>query len=138
MNSLIFIFYYDVDELKRNKIKFEVHDLSKAINDFQPKIFKNDKAKFKKLKKFNSLFDWFKYISKKKKKIFIYNLLVLNNFKSLIIFYLLKFLRFTIIIDTRVGVYNNYNKKKKLHFLNLKKNLLQYTKTQEAYLFFKK
>lgn len=104
--------YYDIDELKRERIKFEVHDLSKAINDFQPKSFKNDKAKFKELKKFNSLLDWFKYISKKKEKIFIYNLLVLNTFKSLMIFYLLKFLKFTIIIDTRIGVYNNYNKKK--------------------------
>ena len=81
------------------------------MHDFNLK-FLEWQGKFKELKKFNSLFDWFKYISKKKKKIFIYNLLVLNNFKSLIIFYLLKFLRFTIIIDTRVGVYNNYNKKK--------------------------
>ena len=130
--------YYDVDELKRNKIKFEVHDLSKAINDFQPKIFKNDKAKFKELKKFNSLFDWFKYISKKKEKIFIYNLLVLNNFKSLIIFYLLKFLRFTIIIDTRVGVYNNYNKKKKIKFFDLKKKFITIYKNPRSLSFFLK
>ncbi len=130
--------YYDIDELKRERIKFEVHDLSKVINDFQPKIFKNDKAKFKELKKFNSLLDWFKYISKKKEKIFIYNLLVLNTFRSLMVFYLLKFLKFTMIIDTRIGVYNNYNKKKKITFVNFKKKFITIFRNPRSLTFFLK
>lgn len=130
--------YYDVDELKRKKIKFEVHDLSKVINDFQPKNFKNDNAKFKELKKFSSLLEWLKYISKKKEKIFIYNLLVLNTFKSLIIFYLIKFLKFTMIIDTRIGVYNNYNKRKKITFIDIKKKFITIYKNPKSLTFFLK
>ncbi len=111
---------HELDYLdKSNDVRLLVHDLSSIIykkkyNSAWNCVNKNNK----KINKFNSFFSWFFFIYKikDKKNVWVYNHIISENFKSLIINLLIKLLGFPVIIYPSAQVAEAKRKKNIIFF----------------------
>lgn len=91
---------YEIDKLNETKnFKVEVHELSTILNkkNFNNLWHKNNKV-FKNHIKFKDLNKWKSYLKKQKDKVIIYSAISITNFKSLLVYMIIKKMKYDLIV----------------------------------------
>ena len=97
---------YEIDKLNESKnFKVEVHELSHILNkkNFNNLWHKNNKV-FKNHIKFKDLNKWKNYLKKQKDKVIIYSQISITNFKSLLVYMIIKKMKYDLIVSVSEDV----------------------------------